>query len=238
MTVPKSWLGPSCLTLALDFERQGLSRLAAISRACAYKYGTPEYFEMHRSERAMSGWAETYLEICNRLSVDTLGKAVLVVGINDGSDIEFFKSCRVIGIDPCAEALATARASMPHHSFHVGLAESLPLPDRSVDSYIALRVFNCSTIDLDLAMGEFRRVLKPAGSFIFSVANGFYEGDRFISGLFQEGVVNPDAPRRIKEDLSQRLRRFGIRASTAESITETFFFGVYDGPAEGRLRCG
>lgn len=227
MTVPHSWLGQSCLTIARQLEEQGLCRLDAVSRACASKYGTEQYFEMHRSERARSGWDSAFLEICRLLSVDVPNKEVLVVGVNDGADVELFRSCDVIGVDPCHEALAVARANLPSHRFHVGLAESLPLMDKSVDVYMALRVVNCTTVNLVSALVEFRRVLKPIGSFIFSIANGFYEGDHFIQGLFKNGMFDPMAPQRVKEELLEGLQRMGLRAVTLDTVAETFIFGEY-----------
>lgn len=48
----------------------------------------------------------------------------------------------------------------------VGAAEAIPLPDASVDWVVSTLVF-CSVGDLELALAEVRRVLRPGGGFVF-----------------------------------------------------------------------
>jgi SAM-dependent methyltransferase len=225
MTVPSSWFGPSSHTLALEFVSLGLPQIKAISFACAQKYGSPEYFTMHREEREKVNWAATYLEICQELDIDVTHKKVLVIGVNDGMDIELFKNCQVIGIDPCHQALAIAKANFHHHEFQIALAESLPLADASVDAYIALRVINCSTVDMKSLVGELRRTLKPNGSFIFSIANGFFDKKIYNVGVFKDGKVNLEYANNLKNELLNLLHCIGTQITVVEHPIETFIFG-------------
>lgn len=225
MTVPSSWFGPSSYTLALECISHGLPQMNAISFASATKYGTPEYFAMHREEREKVNWAATYLEICKKLGIDVAHKKVLVVGVNDGMDIELFNHCQIIGIDPCHQALALAIANFPHHEFQIAIAESLPLADASVDAYIALRVINCSTVDIKSLVGELQRTLKPNGCFIFSVANGFFEKNLYNVGVFKDGKVNLEYANYIKDELLNLIKEIGTQLTVLEYPIETFIFG-------------
>ncbi|MBD1868998.1 class I SAM-dependent methyltransferase [Cyanobacteria bacterium FACHB-471] len=224
--VPASWFGSSTAALLMAFEQQGYSRVDAISAACAQKYGVPEYFAMHRQEREKSNWAATFLEICQEFSVDEQGNRVLVVGVNDGMEVEHFRHCRVVGIDPCREALRLAQSSFPQHEFHVAIAEALPIASASVDRYIALRVVNCSCVDVPAAIAELKRVLKPGGYFVFSIATGFYQGDRFVRGTFKDGCIEPEGATLVLQKLVNTLSAAEMHSVMIENNpTETFVVG-------------
>jgi ubiquinone/menaquinone biosynthesis C-methylase UbiE len=73
--------------------------------------------------------------------------------------------------DPLAANLARTerRLVRPDHAcveLKVGAAESIPLPDASVDWVVSTLVF-CSVADPGLAFAEIRRVLRPGGGFVF-----------------------------------------------------------------------
>jgi SAM-dependent methyltransferase len=224
--IPAIWLGSSTAALMSAFEQQGYSRLDAVSAACAQKYGISEYFAIHRQEREKANWSTTFLEICRELAVDEQSKITLAVGVNDGMDIEHFRHCQVVGIDPCREALRLAQASFPQYQFHLAIAEALPLANASVDSYMALRVVNCSCVDLATMIAELDRVLKPDGYFIFSVATGFYQGEQFIRGALKHGRVDPEGATLVTEKLVDKLYSVGMHLKLIENNpTETFVVG-------------
>jgi SAM-dependent methyltransferase len=225
MTVPSSWLGPSSYNLALEFVNLGFPRMKSISLACAKKYGTSEYFTMHRKERQKVNWSVIYLDICQKLGIDIAHKQVLVVGINDGMDIELFNYCQVVGIDPCDQALALAKMRFPHHQFHIALAESLPLGEASVDAYIALRVINCSTVDLKSLVEELNRTLKPNGSFIISIANGFFDEEIYNAGVLKNGKIDLEYADHLKNNLVSLLQEIGTQLTIVKHPIETFVFG-------------
>ena len=70
---------------------------------------------------------------------------------------------RVVAVDPSAKMLAEARKKPARGvRFERAAAESLPLPDASVDMVFGSMVFHHFD-DPDRAVGEFRRVLRPGG---------------------------------------------------------------------------
>ncbi len=98
---------------------------------------------------------------------------VLEIGIGSGRNLPFYVSKnvdRVIGIDPIAEMLAMARARSRDLPFELELiqlsSEQMPLDDHSVDT--VLTTFTLCTIpDVEAALKQMRRVLKPGGELIF-----------------------------------------------------------------------
>lgn len=79
---------------------------------------------------------------------------------------------RCIGIDPTAELIATARQRDPDGDYRVEPAESLSLMDASVDMAVAY----LSLIDigeLQSALAEAHRVLRPGGSFLIANLQNF-----------------------------------------------------------------
>ena len=94
---------------------------------------------------------------------------VLEPGIGTGLNLPFYdpqKAKAVIGIDPSDAFLRLAKKRAQEAKVPVeiirGTAESLPLEDNSVDT-VLLTYTGCSIPDLDAALAEFRRVLKPSG---------------------------------------------------------------------------
>lgn len=77
---------------------------------------------------------------------------------------------RVIGIDPSADMLVAAAdrcAGQPHVTLTDGLAGALPVADGSADGAVALQVFEYVE-DLDVAMQDAMRCLKPNGRLVIS----------------------------------------------------------------------
>lgn len=67
-------------------------------------------------------------------------------------------------LDPSEGMLAVARARLDAR-FVVGRAESLPFPDDSFD-FITMGYALRHVVELEQALGEFRRVLKPGGTLL------------------------------------------------------------------------
>jgi len=68
----------------------------------------------------------------------------------------------VTAVDPDAAMLDTLRAYVPGVTTLVGSAESIPLPDNSVDVVTVAQAWHW--VDLDLAVAEVARVLRPGGT--------------------------------------------------------------------------
>lgn len=78
----------------------------------------------------------------------------------------------VVGIDPTEPLIAHARARDPKGDYRLGRAEALDLPDEAVDlvvSYLSLIDID----DIDAAIPEMARVLRPGGSLLIANLTGF-----------------------------------------------------------------
>lgn len=112
----------------------------------------------------------------NPLSMGTPGPGQTVVDIGAGSGMDTFlaakalgRSGRVIAIDMTDAMIERGRENvaltgMTQIEYRMGLAESLPVEDASVDLVISNGVINLSP-DKDAVLREAFRVLKPGGRF-------------------------------------------------------------------------
>lgn len=98
---------------------------------------------------------------------------VLEIGIGSGLNLPFYSTAvqHVYGVDPSIELQKKAREQV--HRTHAKVdflrqsADSpLPLPDAIIDTVVSTWTL-CSIPNAVEALKEMRRVLKPAGSFIF-----------------------------------------------------------------------
>jgi SAM-dependent methyltransferase len=74
---------------------------------------------------------------------------------------------RVIGVDSCPDMLDYARARVPHAEFQQGDLHQLPLPDDHVDIVVCALALS-HLPDLEPAIAEFVRVLRPCGHLVIS----------------------------------------------------------------------
>jgi len=78
-----------------------------------------------------------------------------------------------VGIDPVAEFIESARIRWPDHTFRVGRAESLDVPDGALGGILAwYSLIHMSPDELESALVEFARSLKQGGQ----LALGFFSG--------------------------------------------------------------
>ena len=98
---------------------------------------------------------------------------VLEIGIGSGRNIPFYdpkKIKNIYGIDSSFEMLEIFKKNSENLSFSTNfiyaLAESIPFCDNSVDT-IVITYTLCSIFNVEYALKEMRRVLKPGGELIF-----------------------------------------------------------------------
>jgi ubiquinone/menaquinone biosynthesis C-methylase UbiE len=95
---------------------------------------------------------------------------VLEVGIGSGLNLPFYSGhLHIVGLDPSASLLARARKGAPASTDLIlcrGSAEAIPLDDHSVDTAVTTWTL-CSIPDVERALAEVRRVLKPTGKLLF-----------------------------------------------------------------------
>ncbi|WP_350347585.1 class I SAM-dependent methyltransferase [Agromyces sp. G08B096] len=108
------------------------------------------------------------------LEREVLGRVrgrVLEIGAGDGENFgAWHPDVSWIGLEPDARRrteLATRAREWRHDAAPLdAVAESIPLPDASVDAVVGTYVL-CSVTDLAAALAEVRRVLVPGGRVVF-----------------------------------------------------------------------
>lgn len=98
---------------------------------------------------------------------------VLEVGLGSGLNLPHYVAGEVSavwGVDPSAELLEMAVRPAREAPFPVGLingsAESIPLPEKSVDTVVVTYTL-CTIPQVERALAEMRRVLRPKGTLLF-----------------------------------------------------------------------
>ena len=133
---------------------------------------------------------------------------------------------KIMVIDYNAEMIAAGRerGPPPEVVWAVGDAQALPLPDACADAYvIAFGIRNVT--DIDQALREARRVLKPGGRFLcLEFSRPVTEALRAAYDLYSFKVI-PQAGAWIANDreayqyLVESIRRFPDQARFAEMMT-------------------
>lgn len=98
---------------------------------------------------------------------------VLEIGIGSGLNIPFYDENKVNhlwGLDPSAEMWAIAQKNAEDHhldaEFIQSGAESIPLDNNSADT-VMMTYTMCTIPDIEAALEEIKRVMKPGGILIF-----------------------------------------------------------------------
>lgn len=126
--------------------------------------------------RLLQNMVPARLAYFNPIVGDWRGKSVLDLGCGGGfmSEALARRGAHVIGVDPSAPAIAIAQkhaeTSGLSIDYRVGMGESLPVAESSVDIVVCVDVLE-HVRDLDAVIGEIRRVLKPGGLFLFDTIN-------------------------------------------------------------------
>lgn len=112
-----------------------------------------------------------------RYLVDDISGDVLDLGAGTGAMFPYFaeraaeeQNLELVAIEPDPHMLRKARDRAQSVDLDISLeeagAESLPFPDDSFDTVVASLVF-CTIPDMDAALSEVARVLRPGGEFRF-----------------------------------------------------------------------
>lgn len=97
---------------------------------------------------------------------------VLEIGIGSGLNLPYYGTAveQIIGLDPSPKLLAMARKAARQAAIPLELiensAEAIPLYNRSIDTIVTTWTM-CSIPDVQRALGEMRRILKPGGRLLF-----------------------------------------------------------------------
>jgi 2-polyprenyl-6-hydroxyphenyl methylase/3-demethylubiquinone-9 3-methyltransferase len=114
--------------------------------------------------------------LTNRLGLNPRDIRALDIGCGGGFLAEEFAriGCQVVGVDPSAVSIETARrhaaATGLDVDYRVGTGEQLPVADGEFDLVYCCDVLE-HVADLDAVISETARVLKPEGIFLFDTIN-------------------------------------------------------------------
>lgn len=132
---------------------------------------------------AMAFWRS--LE-CHRFSKETLAHPVLDVGCGDGflASVAFGQKLEA-GIDLDPGEVQKALASGSYRKALCASATHLPFPDKSFKTVVSNCVLE-HIPDIDGALREIRRVLKPKGRLMFTVPSERFSSNSFLRGLLKK----------------------------------------------------
>ncbi len=98
-------------------------------------------------------------------------KSIVDVGCGTGRLLrkarERWPDAQLIGVDPAEGMVEKARSMMPSATFYVSVAESLPLPDASIDLAFSTMSYH-HWVDQVEGVREMARVLRPGGRFFLA----------------------------------------------------------------------
>ena len=167
---------------------------------------------------------EYFAAACAARSLDPAGKVIIDVGCGGGLMAEEVArlGAHVIGIDPAAASIATARrhaaAGGLAIDYRTGSGELLPAGDACADAVYCVDVLE-HVADLDAVIAETARVLRPGGLYLFDTINRTRLSKLVVVKLSQDWAATAWLPRGLHDwdqfitpaELGRCLARHGLR---------------------------
>ena len=151
---------------------------------------------------------------------DMLSGRVLEIGPGAGANIPLYpENTTIIGVEPNRFMFRYLReeARESRRTLHIvnGRAEALGLRNDSVDAIVCTHVL-CSVDDLETALRELLRVLKPGGLFVFleHVAAPRATGLRFFQRILRPGWQKGGDGCRLDREVWRSLEQAGFEGLT------------------------
>jgi ubiquinone/menaquinone biosynthesis C-methylase UbiE len=122
---------------------------------------------------------------------------------------ERWPSARLIGVDPAEGMVKKARQMMPDSSFMICPAESIPLPDTSVDLVFSTTSFHHWSDQLQ-GIREIRRILRPGGQFFLA--------DMAPLPFFLRSVHRGHGQIRNQNEIRRMFEQAGLEVQTQQRL--------------------
>jgi cyclopropane fatty-acyl-phospholipid synthase-like methyltransferase len=152
-----------------------------------------------------AGWAA----VAEALAVGP-GMRLLDVGCGDGGFLSLAaaRGAEVSGLDADPAAVARARRRVPTADVRTGVMEDLPWTDAGFDVVVGFNAFQYAR-DIDLALGEALRVLRPDGRLGVCKWGRAQDNELFRLAV-AIGAGRPGALR-TQDPVAEAMRRAGLR---------------------------
>jgi ubiquinone/menaquinone biosynthesis C-methylase UbiE len=133
------------------------------------------------------------------------GESLLEVGAGTGLWLKRLPYARKVGLEPSSAMLQVGRRRVPEATWVEGRAEALPFPGQSFDVVLLFTVLEFVE-DVEKALVEARRVLKPGGSLLVGILEALSPWAALYRRLGEKRVL-PWAQARFltREDLKDLL---------------------------------
>ena len=154
---------------------------------------------------------------------------VLEIGIGTAPNFKYYgrNVDKIVGVDPnpAVEAYAESQAArllgQDKDKFQLiqGKAEDLPFDDNSIDAVVGTHIM-CTVKDLDKALSEILRVLKPGGFYIFVDHVAAKPGGPLfaVQKTLEPGWKCVASGCHLTRDVLSNIRRAGFSAVNAEEF--------------------
>jgi ubiquinone/menaquinone biosynthesis C-methylase UbiE len=149
---------------------------------------------------------------CYCYSKEKIEGPTLDVGCGDGffAQIVFEKPLEA-GIDLDPLEVSKAEKSRSYHKVVHGSATEMPFPNRSFKTVISNCVLE-HIPDIDAALGEIHRVLKPKGRLLITVPSECFNEDSFFKGLLRK-IGLPVLGEKYLENLNSIFKHHHVDSS-------------------------
>lgn len=199
---------------------EDVSRLDVIRREYyVSKYLNYNYEEDIRGH--FQGWANEFRSVLALNGREFLSHSSAIdVGVGNGLELKSILSTveSIWGVDIDPKLLERASAVRNDLVPVIGSADSMPgVSNDAFDLYVSLRTLVCRFIDVELALAEALRILKPGGLLVISIPNGYREfrdgNSVVVRGLKEPGgtdFVDVQRPHEILREYFKHLSSLGF----------------------------
>lgn len=182
-------------------------------------------------EKFTDGVDPEYTEQIIPMAVSELHGAARVIDVGCGegqvSRALAADGATVFGVDPVPRHVSLARERAGGPEYSLGVATSLPATDGEFDAAVACLVFE-HIDDLDGAVSEITRVLKPGGVFAFFLNHPLLQTPG--SGWIDDHMIDPP-------EQYWRIGAYLVETATSEEVEKGVFVRFVHRPLSTYVNC-